>query len=188
MDIHNVSLAVCAGLPKQFPVDRKPQIAISGRSNVGKSSLINTLVGRKSLARTSAKPGKTVTINFYDIDNKFYIVDLPGYGYAKRSQSERENLSMLGDSYFKLCVPGLVIQLIDMQVGPTENDLMMINWMDVNQTPYVIAATKSDKLNKNERIRALDKIPVDQKKVFPFSSCNGEGKDALRKLILYTVN
>jgi len=188
INIHNVSLAVCAGLPEQFPSVYKPQIAVSGRSNVGKSSLVNTLLGRKSLARMSTEPGKTITVNFYDVDNKMFLVDLPGYGYAKRSPSERDRLSLLGDGYFKLCNPKLVIQLIDMKVGPTDNDLIMLNWLNENKIPYIVAATKSDKLNKTERINALDKIPVAGKDIFPFSSHNGEGKDALWKIIMHYAN
>ncbi len=185
INIHNVTLAVCAGLPEQFPPVSKPQIAFSGRSNVGKSSLINTLLGRKSLARMSTEPGKTITVNFYDVDNRLFLVDLPGYGYAKRSPTERERLSLLGDGYFKLCRPKLVIQLIDMKVGPTENDLIMLHWLKENRMQYIIAATKSDKLNKTERTTALEKIPADKNDVFPFSSKNGEGKDALWKIILH---
>ena len=90
-NLNNVSLKISAGLPKQFPGDRLPQVAFSGRSNVGKSSLINSLLNRKSLARVSSSPGKTITINFYDIDKKLYLVDLPGYGYAKRSESEKKS-------------------------------------------------------------------------------------------------
>lgn len=185
INIHNVSLAVCAGLPEQFPAINKPQIAFSGRSNVGKSSLINTLLGRKSLARMSNEPGKTITVNFYDVDGKMFLVDLPGYGYARRSSSERERLSLIGDGYFKLCAPKLVIQLIDMKVGPTDNDLVMLNWLNETNTPYIIAATKSDKLNKTGRAAALVKIPVDSENIYPFSALNGEGKDALWKIILH---
>lgn len=185
INIHNVSLAVCAGLPEQFPAMNKPQIAFSGRSNVGKSSLINTLLGRKSLARMSTEPGKTITVNFYDVDDKMFLVDLPGYGYARRSPSERERLRSLGDGYFKLCDPKLVIQLIDMKVGPTDNDLVMLNWLNETNTPYIVAATKSDKINKTGRAAALVKIPVESQNIIPFSSLNGEGKDALWKIILH---
>ena len=187
-NINNVSLAVCAGLAAQFPKDTKPQVAISGRSNVGKSSLINTLLGRKSLARMSTKPGKTITVNFYDVDNRFFIVDLPGYGYAKRSPSERERLLLLGDGYFRMYDPKLVVQLIDMKVGPTDDDLMMLNWLNSCNVPYTIAATKSDKLNKTERASAADRIPVDRKKILPFSSQTGEGKEMLWKIILHHIN
>lgn len=187
-NVHNVSLAVCAGLPEQFPTVPKPQVVISGRSNVGKSSLINTLLGRKSLARMSNKPGKTITVNFYDVDNRFFLVDLPGYGYAKRSPAERERLSLLGDGYFRLCEPKLVIQLIDMKVGPTDDDVMMLDWLDNYDVPYIVAATKADKLNKTERESATEKIPVERKNILPFSSQTGEGKDMLWKIILHRIS
>lgn len=187
INMQNVSLAFCAGIPEQFPATNIPQIAISGRSNVGKSSLINTLLGRKSLARESNRPGKTITVNFYSVDEKLYLVDLPGYGYARRNPSERERLSLLGDGYFKLCHPKLVIQLIDMKVGPTENDYIMLDWLNQSDIPYVIAATKSDKLNKSERTRALNNISSEKADVIPFSSLNGEGKNEIWKIILHCI-
>ena len=116
-------LKISAGFPAQFPADIRPQIAFSGRSNVGKSSLINTLLGRKALARVSASPGKTVTINFYDVDKKLYFVDLPGYGFAKRSDAERRRFSTLTDGYFvkndRPDLLRLVVQLVDIRIGPT---------------------------------------------------------------------
>ena len=147
------------GNARQFPRDPRPQIALSGRSNVGKSSLINTMLGRKSLARVSSTPGKTITINYYDVDKKIYLVDLPGYGYAKRSQDSKRSWSTLTEDYF-LKNPSadavkLVIQLMDVRVGPTDDDIMMINFLIDNRVPFVVVATKADKLSKTELAKKL---------------------------------
>ena len=148
-NLAKAEFALSAGRASQFPRDGRPQIAMSGRSNVGKSSLINTVLGRKKLARTSSEPGKTITVNFYDIDKKFYLVDLPGYGYAKRSESEKRVWSSLTNGYLTGdCAPSLVLQLVDLKVGPTGDDCMMFDWLDKSGIPYVIVATKADKLNK----------------------------------------
>ena len=132
-NLNNAALKMSAGLPKQFPADRLPQVAFSGRSNVGKSSLINSLLGRKSLARVSGEPGKTITVNFYDIDKKLYLVDLPGYGYAKRSPEEKKRWSALTDGYFtknpNIDSLKLVCQLIDSRTGPTADDLDMLYYL-----------------------------------------------------------
>lgn len=183
INIQNCSLEFCCGLPVQFPRGDKPQVAFSGRSNVGKSSLINRLLGRNSLARVSSSPGKTITVNFYDIDGKLHLVDLPGYGYAKRSPDEKKRLSLLGDGYFKAFSPLLVIQLIDMKVGPTSDDITMLNFLAQSAIPFIVAATKSDKLNAGGRAAAIEKIPVPPQFVIPFSSLNGEGKDEIWKRI-----
>lgn len=187
LNLNNLTLAHCAGLPEQFPRDSLPQVAISGRSNVGKSSLINTLLGRKALARVSAEPGKTITVNFYMVDSAFYLVDLPGYGYAKRSPDEKKRLGLLGEGYFQTNSPLLVVQLIDMKVGPTADDITMLNFLIARELPFVVAATKSDKLNKTERAAALKRIPVPAESVIPFSSLKGEGKDDLWGLICACV-
>ena len=176
------------GNAKQFPRDPRPEIALSGRSNVGKSSLINTLLGRKSLARVSSAPGKTITINYYGIDGKFYLVDLPGYGYAKRSMESKKSWSSLTEDYF-LKNPSadairLVIQLIDIRTGPTEDDVMMINWLIDADVPFIIAATKTDKLSKAQLTKALSDLENDYFKgtgieIIPFSSVTREGKEQL---------
>ena len=127
-NVNNANIALTAGKREQFPRDARPQIALSGRSNVGKSSLINSLLGRKSLARVSSAPGKTITINFYDVDKKLYLVDLPGYGFAKRSPEDMRKFSALTDGYFtsnkNIDRLKLVIQLIDSRIGPTKDDEM----------------------------------------------------------------
>lgn len=187
-NLSNAEIVISAGRENQFIRDGKPQIALSGRSNVGKSSLINTVLGRKKLARTSSEPGKTITVNFYGVDRKFYLVDLPGYGYARRSESEKKVWSALTNGYLTGdCAPGLVLQLVDLKVGPTGDDCMMFDWLNASGIPYVVVATKADKLSKTERQRsfsALEGHPLlnppeanEKIKVIAFSSLSGEGKD-----------
>jgi len=186
--IQKTNLRISAGLAKQFPRDPMPQVAFSGRSNVGKSSLINTLLNRKNLARVSSAPGKTITVNFYDVDKKLFLVDMPGYGYAKRSPQEKQQWSELTDGYFRnnpnRDLLKLVIQLIDCKTGPTEDDLMMLNWLNASNIPYLIAATKIDKLNRTDLHRNLDelcrsKFLAKETVIVPFSSHTGEGRDIL---------
>ena len=192
INIQNTNLRISAGTDKQFPSDPIPQIALSGRSNVGKSSLINTILGRKSLARVSSAPGKTITINFYDVDKKLFLVDLPGYGYAKRKATDKEVWSSLTDRFFtanrNIDRLSLVVQLIDSRARITADDEMMLSFLASSGLPYVIAVTKTDKLNKTERAAALEEIsssPYAQGiDIIPFSSHTGEGKADLWKLIL----
>ncbi|MBE6610600.1 MAG: YihA family ribosome biogenesis GTP-binding protein [Ruminococcaceae bacterium] len=183
MTVKNAELKITAGLVNQFPYDGKAQVAFSGRSNVGKSSLINTLMGRKSLARVSSAPGKTITINFYEINKEFYLVDMPGYGYAKRSPEQKKQWSALTDGYYtkdgshgKLKV---VAQLVDLKAGATNDDLMMMEWLSQSGLDWFIVATKADKLNKTERAKALAALSelVDGVDIIPYSSLNGEGKN-----------
>lgn len=192
VNLANVELKISCGFLKQFPADRKPQIALSGRSNVGKSSFINTVLGRKSLARVSGTPGKTVTVNFYEVDKKFYLVDLPGYGFAKRAAENKAAWSSLTDGYFtrnpaRDCIT-LVVQLIDMKVGPTDDDRMMIDYLRATGIPFTVVATKTDKLNKTDRAKAVETLMADPMlagvRIIPFSSLTGEGKaDALSVLL-----
>ncbi len=179
INVQNSALGITAGLVSQFPRGDRPQIVFSGRSNVGKSSLINMLLGRKSLARVSSAPGKTITVNFYDIDKKIYFVDIPGYGYAKRDLKDKKRWSALTDSFLQSqCDKRLILQLIDMKVGPTDDDYMMLEWLEASEVPYLIVATKSDKLNKtdfNANKEELEKLG----RVIPFSSLKGTGKDEL---------
>ena len=184
------------GNQKQFPRDMRPQVALSGRSNVGKSSLINNLLGRKTLARVSSAPGKTITINYYDVDNKIFLVDLPGYGYAKRSMESKRSWSTLTEDYFLKNPSGdrimLVLQLIDVRVGPTDDDVMMINWLIDNEVPFKVVATKADKLSKAQLASALDKIHEEYFKgtnieIIPFSSVTSVGKDVVWNSIFDSI-
>ena len=192
VNTQNTNLRISAGNDKQFPSDQMPQIALSGRSNVGKSSLINTLLGRKSLARVSSSPGKTITINFYDVDKKLFLVDLPGYGYAKRRASDKAVWSSLTDRFFtankNIDRLSLVVQLIDSRARITNDDAMMLDFLSQTEIPYVVVVTKMDKLNKTERAEALAEIsafPFTQGvDIIPFSSHSGEGKLDLWKYIL----
>ena len=196
ININNSNIAMTVGNARQFPRDPRPEIALSGRSNVGKSSLINTMIGRKSLARVSSTPGKTITINYYDIDKQLYLVDLPGYGYARRSQESKRSWSSLTEDYF-LKNPSadaikLVVQLIDVRVGPTDDDVMMINWLIDCGVPFVVVATKADKLSKSELRRQLESFEENYFKgtgieVLPFSSVTRDGKDELWSKIFDSI-
>ena len=192
LNTQNATLKISAGLPKQFPADPRPQVAFSGRSNVGKSSLIKALLGRKNLARVSSSPGKTITINFYDIDKKLYLVDLPGYGFAKRNPEDKKKWSALTDGYFtqnpNLDRLTLVLQLVDSRIPPTADDEMMLEYLRSAGLPYAVVATKTDKLNATERKKNLEALRahplIADVPLIPFSSLKGEGKDELWKTIL----
>lgn len=197
LNLNNVKLGLTVGNQKQFPRDPRPEVALSGRSNVGKSSLINTIVGRKALARVSSAPGKTVTINYYDIDGKMYLVDLPGYGYAKRSMDSKRSWSSLTEDFFVKNPSSdalkLVIQLIDIRTGPTDDDIMMINMMLEREINFTVVATKTDKLSKTALREALDKLQAEYFEgtgitVLPFSSVNREGREDLLKIITDAVS
>lgn len=185
LNLNNIQLEMTAGHSSQFPSTHVPCVIFSGRSNVGKSSIINTLLGRKALARVSSAPGKTITVNFYNIDKKLYFVDLPGYGYAKRTPADKKRFSVLTDSYLQSCIgeQRIVIQLIDMKAGPTADDLMMLDWLEASEVPYFIVATKADKLNKTDREIALGELSKLGADVIPFSSLKKEGKDEVWKKI-----
>ena len=196
LNTQNVSLKISAGLPRQFPADPRPQVAFSGRSNVGKSSLINALLNRKNLARVSSAPGKTITINFYDVDRKLYLVDLPGYGFAKRNPEDKKQWSMLTDGFFtanrNIDRLSLVLQLVDSRIPPTADDEMMLDFLRASEIPYAVVATKVDKLNATERKKNLDALRahplIADVPLIPFSSLKGEGKEELWKTILRYTN
>lgn len=191
MNLNNANIILTAGLPSQLPGIMRPeipQVAMCGRSNVGKSSLINRLLGRKKLARVSSAPGKTITVNCYDVDASLYLVDLPGYGYAKRSFDEREKWKGLIDKYFSTQGQRLYLQLVDMKVGLTKDDEAMVQFLLDMGMPFAVVATKCDKLNKTEFAKALEKIrshpliPHDAE-VIPFSSEKGTGSEELWSII-----
>ena len=197
INVNNANIAITVGNARQFPRDPRPEVALSGRSNVGKSSLINTLLGRKSLARVSSSPGKTITINYYDIDKKMYLVDLPGYGYAKRSQESKRGWSSLTEDYFVKNPSSdaikLVIQLIDIRTGPTDDDIMMINFLIDNGVKFIVVATKTDKLSKTQLANALDELHKEYFEgtgieIIPFSSVSRVGKDEVWKKIADAIS
>ena len=197
VNVQNSELRISAGLPKQFPKKAIPQIAFSGRSNVGKSSLINTLLGRKSLARVSSAPGKTITVNFYEVDSKLFLVDLPGYGFAKRPPAEKAAWSALTDGFFtsnpNIDLLKLIVQLVDARVGATKDDLMMIDWLMQSDIPFIVVATKMDKLTKTEAAKVIDSLRIsadlpEDIAIIPFSSETREGKQNLWNEILAYSN
>lgn len=172
----------------QIPKSEKLEFAFSGRSNVGKSSLINKIMNRKSLARVSSMPGKTITINFFSLEN-IYVVDLPGYGYAKVSKTEKQRWAGLIEGYLhddrNLA---LVFQLVDFRHKPTADDIMMINFLIESEIPFVIVLTKADKMKKKEReerrAALLNEIPyADEITMIEFSAETGEGVEEIREII-----
>lgn len=188
MNYNNAKFFASYGRYDQIPPPERVEIAFSGRSNVGKSSLINKILNRKSLARVSAVPGKTATINFYDLEN-IYIVDLPGYGYAKVAKSDKERWNKLIGGYLGADRDmALVFQLIDFRHPPTADDLSMINFLIDGEYPLVVVLTKADKLSNNqraERRRALlTELPcAEDITIVEFSAETGEGVDEIRGII-----
>lgn len=188
----NAALILSAGDVRQFPASPLPQIVLSGRSNVGKSSLINAFLGRKSLARVSGTPGKTVTVNFYEVDGKLLLVDLPGYGFARRAAAEQAKWAALTDGFFtknkNIDRVRLVLQLVDLKVGLTADDRTMLAYLAAAGLPFAVIAAKADKPNKTERVAALAALENDRDiprgtPIVPFSAVTGEGKETLAALI-----
>ena len=188
----NVTFTYSAGLSSQLRPDDRPDVVFSGRSNVGKSSLINRLCNRKALARVSSKPGKTATINFFDAGS-FNLVDLPGYGYAKVSKVEKLRWAELVEGYFKAGRDiALVVQIIDMRHKPSKDDMEMINFLYGNKIPFIVVATKADKLNKSEyaaQEKMLAEIFAEYEdvRVYPFSALSGDGAEAIEEAILNAI-
>lgn len=185
MEIKNASLAAIGVSFKQYPTDGKKEIAFAGKSNVGKSTLINTLLRRKNLARTSSQPGKTRTINFYDADGRFYIVDVPGYGYAKAAKSDIERWGKMTEEYLQKReeLVGIVL-LIDIRHDPGENDKVMYNWLKHYGYKIIIVATKSDKINRSQIQKNVNTIKkslqmADGDIIIPFSGLNKSGKEEI---------
>lgn len=188
MNFNKAEFFASYGQYKQIPAPERPEIAFSGRSNVGKSSLINKIFNRKNLARVSSVPGKTATINFYDTDECF-MVDLPGYGYAKTSKNEKLRWAELVEGYLTADRDiALVVQLIDMRHPPSKDDLHMVDFLIDCEQPFIIVFTKSDKLSKREREERrkgfADEIPCfDQITAIEFSAVTGEGVEEVRSVI-----
>ncbi len=188
MNFHNVNFLISAATHSQYPVNGYPEIAMVGRSNVGKSSLINKVLNRKNFARVSSKPGKTVTINFYDIDKKINLVDLPGYGYAKVSKSEQQKWGDMINFYLdNRKTLSTIFLLIDSRHGPSEDDLAMLEWIRYYDKKYYIVATKIDKLKASQRQAAIDlcieKTQIDEDSFIVFSAVTGEGVDNIKQIM-----
>jgi GTP-binding protein len=184
MNVHNAEIVISAVSPAQYPETELPEIALAGRSNVGKSSFINTLINRKNLARTSGKPGKTQTLNFYLIENALHFVDVPGYGYAKVSKTERAKWGKMIETYLtERKQLKAVVLLIDLRHPPTQDDIQMYQFLKYYELPIIVVGTKADKIprgkwNKHESIvkKALEFDREDN--FILFSSTTKEGKEA----------
>ena len=188
MKIKNVELQIVCGITSTLPETDKAEIAFAGKSNVGKSSLINALMNRKALARTSATPGKTQTINFYNVNDVMYLVDLPGYGYAKVSQAEKDRWGRLMESYFAAQRINLGVMIVDARHAPTNNDITMARWFIDSECPFVVVANKLDKVKNSQIAGNLQTIREDLElpegcPIIPFSAEKGEGKQQLLDLI-----
>lgn len=191
MNLNKAELYFVAGNASQLPgkLDLSmPLVAMCGRSNVGKSSMINKLLNRKSLARVSGEPGKTITVNAYSVDDTVYLVDLPGYGYAKRSFDERNKWKQIIEKFFSLDADILFLLLVDLKVGLTKDDETMLGYLLESELPFVIVTTKADKLNKTNRELCIKKIlshegiPTDAA-IIPFSAKDGEGVSDIWEII-----
>lgn len=188
MRFDKVEFTAAYGTSKQLPTSKEAEIVFSGRSNVGKSSLINKLFNRKNLARVSSVPGKTITVNFFKGDG-VYFVDLPGYGYAKRDQGERKRWAELMEGYFHSERNiALVIQLVDMRHSPTADDMMMLNFLRECKIPFVIALTKCDKLNKTETEKRREALEEELKEYaditrIEFSAVKGTGVEQVKAAV-----
>ena len=189
MVIKNVSLETVIGVTSKIPDNQLPEIAFAGKSNVGKSSLINALMNRKSLARTSAQPGKTQTINFYNINDELYFVDLPGYGYAKVSQQEKEKWGKMIEKYLhRSKVLQAVFLLVDIRHEPSANDRQMYEWILANGYHPIVIATKLDKSNRSQIAKQVKLVKqglgVDKDTiVIPFSAETKQGREEIYALI-----
>ena len=193
MKIKSVELIISATRRSQYPTDKKPEYLLIGRSNVGKSSFINTIINRKNYARTSSRPGKTQTINFYNINEQFYLVDAPGYGYAQVSKTKRKKFGLMIEDYIinrknLKCV----FLLIDFRHRPTNDDILMYNFLKYYKIPTVIVATKSDKVGitlqqkqRNTLLNDLDLVVGDE--FITFSSISKDGKEEIYKKIQRTM-
>lgn len=194
MEFIDIKLLMTAVKPEQYPDESLPEIALVGRSNVGKSSLINCLANRKNIARTSSTPGKTATINFYEIAGKYRIVDLPGYGYAKVSKQEKEKWGDMIEGYLSNRQSLVqVIQLVDARHKPTADDKMMFDWIKSYNYEPLVVATKMDKLKKSQIEGNLTAIYEDlqlteESVLIPFSSENRQGRDQVLELIDYILD
>ena len=192
MNFQKVEFLISAAATKDFPKTRLPEIAFAGKSNVGKSSVINRLLQRKNFARVGDKPGKTIHVNYFTIDNTCYLVDLPGYGYAQVSQKEKERWGKLMEDYFAAGRIDLGVLIVDYRHPPTKNDITMARWFLESGCPFVVVANKMDKLKKSELEPNLKTIREDLNlpencPIIPFSAEKGNGRDELVKMVLSAV-
>ena len=192
MNFQKVEFLISAASPKDFPKTRLPEIAFAGKSNVGKSSVINRILQRKNFARVGEKPGKTIHVNYFTVDNKCYFVDLPGYGFAKVSASEKARWGKLMEDYFAANRIDLGVMIVDYRHPPTNNDITMANWFIQSGCPFVVVANKMDKLKKSELLPNLETIRKDLElpdgtPIIPFSAEKGNGRDDLVRKILDAV-
>ena len=192
MNFNNVEFLISAASSKDFPQNRLPEIAFAGKSNVGKSSVINRVLNRKNFARVGEKPGKTIHVNYFVIDKKCYLVDLPGYGYAKVSQSEKDRWAKLMESYFAADRIDLGVMIVDARHAPTNNDITMARWFLDSDCPFVVVANKLDKVKKSQIEGNLQTIREDLElpeecPIIPFSAEKGTGRDELVRTILHAV-
>ena len=189
MNLHNVEFLISAAAPKDFPGNRLPEIAFAGKSNVGKSSVINRLLQRKNFARVGEKPGKTIHVNYFTIEKRCYFVDLPGYGYAQVSQKEKDRWARLMEDYFAADRIDLGILIVDARHAPTNNDITMARWFLESECPFVVVANKLDKVKKSQLAGNLETIRQDLElpdecPVIPFSAEKGNGREDLLRMIL----
>lgn len=187
MNFNNAEFDKSFGISAQLPLSDQPEITFAGRSNVGKSSLLNKLFSRKNLARVSSVPGKTVTINFYNVDGHRFV-DLPGYGYAKISKQEKSRFAELMEGYFQSGRKiNLVVQLVDMRHKPSADDYSMISFLKQMNIPFIVVLTKADKLKKREyenRIKSVfDELNNPDYPIIPFSAVTGQGVDEIKSVI-----
>jgi GTP-binding protein len=192
MNFNNVEFLISAASTRDFPKERLPEIAFAGKSNVGKSSVINRILQRKNFARVGEKPGKTIHVNYFTIDKKCYFVDLPGYGFAKVSQSEKDRWAKLMESYFAAGRIDLGVMIVDARHAPTNNDITMANWFMESGCPFVVVANKLDKLGKTQIAPNLQVIREDLSLpddcvIVPFSAEKGTGREELVRIILSAV-
>ena len=192
MNFQKVEFLISAANPKDFPGTRLPEIAFAGKSNVGKSSVINRILQRKNFARVGEKPGKTIHVNYFTIDSKCYFVDLPGYGYAKVSQAEKDRWGKLMENYFAANRIDLGVMIVDARHAPTNNDITMARWFLDSGCPFVVVANKLDKVKKSQIEGNLEVIRQDLElpaecPVIPFSAEKGTGRDDLVRLIVQTA-
>ena len=192
MNFQNVEFLISAASPKDFPTKRLTEIAFAGKSNVGKSSVINRVLQRKNFARVGDKPGKTIHVNYFTVDKCCYFVDLPGYGYAKVSQSEKDRWGKLMEDYFAAERISLGVLIVDYRHAPTNNDITMAKWFLDSGCPFVVVANKMDKLKKSELEPNLQVIRRDLElpddcQIIPFSAEKGNGRDELVRMIVRAV-